>query len=233
MTPSYQDNRIIVFDNFLTNIEQELILQYFDTARFRRILPDSWGKAYRLTNGDPLVGAEVLSQPQHNRPGAPAYPTQTALDILISRVINCKSMISDTVGSHGQAWDYFTMCPYVYAAGSGLGWHADSHCAGAYVYYAHRSWGVHWGGELLVEYAEEDISFPHISSRGILQNPALDSALKRGMGYYFSPIPNRVIFLRGHTLHMIKTVDAASGDNVRLSVSGFFLNSATALDSQL
>lgn len=223
VTPSYADGRVVVYDHFLPEREQQEILRYFESARFRKILPDAWGRAYRLANGESLVGQEVISSRRGPEDSTPAYPTKTPLDLAIQRLLACEKELSAVIGSYGDSWAQFTMCPYVYPAACGLGWHTDAHCAGAYIYYAHPKWSPHWGGELLVEYCEEDCVPEGALSRGIVQNEALESALKRGMGYYFRPLPNRLVVLRSCTPHMIVNVHSAAGDNLRLSLSGFFL----------
>lgn len=223
MTPRYQDKRVAVYDDFLTGPQQREILEYFDTAKFRAILPDAWGRAFRLNSGNALVGVEVVSQKRDEQDRTHAFPTQTALDILIRRLLASRADISRIVGSFGETWTRFTMCPYVYPPGSALGWHTDAHCAGAYIYYAHPHWGIHWGGELLVEHAETDCVGHSVSSRGILRNEPLESALKSALGYYFGPVPNRLIVLKGGTPHMVKSVENAAGENLRMSISGFFL----------
>jgi len=224
MIRRYLDERVAVYDMFLSQPEQQELLRYLDNARFRSVLPDAWGQAFRIGDGTPLVGAQVLSRRRGESDTAPAYPTQTALDILIERLLRERAAINQIVGA---SWSHFTLCPYIYPSASGLGWHTDGHSQGAFIYYAHSKWSPHWGGELLVEYCERDCPTYSTSSRGIVANEALESALANGLGYYFAPLPNRVIFLRGHTPHKIKAVDPAAGDNLRISLSGFFFSNDT------
>jgi len=224
MTPSYQDSRVAVYDNFLAADDWTAVLRYLDKAKFRRILPDAWGSAYQLTNGEPLVGAEVFSSPVDGVPTAHCYPTHTGLDGLVNRILSFKAKIAPLIEPGGVAWSHFTMCPYVYPVDAGLGWHTDSHAQGAYIYYAHPFWGRQWGGELLVHWSDVDFSTDSsISSRGIFRNETIESALACGLGHYITPTPNRIVFLRARTLHMIKRVDSAAGDNARISLAGFFV----------
>jgi len=228
MVPCLVTEHVAVYDDFLSVSDQLEIRRYLDSARFRRILPDAWGKAYRMANGDPLVGIEVLSASRERDANQHVYPTETALDLVIEGLLRANLQISELLGEQGKAWDYFTVCPYVYPAFSGLGWHSDPHSAGAFVYYVHETWGIHWGGELLVD----DSGFPcppaPVSSRGILRNEAMQTALRSGVGRYITPAPNRLVLLRGKTAHMIKNVEQAAGDHVRLSISGFFSSYADA-----
>jgi hypothetical protein len=223
MITRYRDPRVAVIDEFLSGEEQQEILKYLDRAVFRRVLPEAWGHAYRILNGEPLVGVEVVSMKRGLGDKSPSYPMGNALDVIVERITACRKETEETMG---EGWSYFTLCPYVYAAGSGLGWHADSHCMGAFIYYAHPTWSPHWGGELLVEYGTEDCAAYSVSSRGLLRNSALDTALANGLGYYFAPLPNRLILLRSRTPHMIKPVEPAAGEHTRLSLTGFFFSAA-------
>ena len=75
----------------------------------------------------------------------------------------------------------------------------------------------------MVAHTENDCIATSVSARGIIRNVDMDTALADGTGLYLAPTPNRMIFLRGSTPHMIKPVEPAAGDNLRLSISGFFL----------
>lgn len=221
MIPMFRDDRVAVYDHFLPEGDRQGVLEYFDRARFRSPMPDAWGKAFRLNGGNPLVGAETASHKRTPSDTSLVYPTQSPLDRVIERLMSCSDQISEVIGAWGTSWNYFTMCPYIYPSGTGLGWHTDAHAAGAFIYYAHLEWGIHWGGQLLVQYSESDCSAS--LGRGILRNERSEDSVSGGMGYYFSAVPNRMIFLRGRTTHMITRVDPSAGENLRLSLSGFFL----------
>lgn len=94
-------------------------------------------------------------------------------------------------------WTGFTQSPWVYRAGSGLEWHSDTGWLGGYIYFAHVQWRASWGGELLV---------------------ATNAA--RSEGVFLSPRPNRLVLLRGGTMHCVKKVENTAA--FRASVSGFF-----------
>ena len=224
METSYKDNRVVVIDDFLGPEEQIDLLQYFDAAAFRPVLPDAWGSAYRIDDGNPLVGVEMLSDGIRDDDSRCVFPTGTALDVIVQRVTESRHISRDIVGDKDQEWDYFTICPYVYPVGSAIGWHSDKHGSGAFVYYAHQSWGANWGGELLVAYVSKDCGPNSASNRGIFRNEAIEAALHQGVGYYFAPAPNRIVFLRQGTPHMVNRVRSAAGEKARLSVAGFFLN---------
>jgi 2OG-Fe(II) oxygenase superfamily len=94
-------------------------------------------------------------------------------------------------------WTGFTQSRWVYRAGTGLEWHSDRGWLGGYIYFAHAQWRASWGGELLV---------------------ATDAA--RTEGVFLSPRPNRLVLLRGGTMHCVKKVESTAA--LRASVSGFF-----------
>ena len=222
MRLSFRDRRVAVYDDFLATEDQAHVLTYLDRAQFRAALPETWGSAYRLGDGPSLVGSQIFSGQLSEEKSGHVYPTDTALDILVERLMNERSNIEAIIGPFGESWSIFSMAPFIYPASASLSWHSDAHCAGAFVYYAHSSWNVHWGGELVIEWVDRDCEPPSTSSRGMFRSKEIESALENGMGYYFAPTPNRMIFIRGGTPHMIKKVEAAAGDNLRISLSGFF-----------
>ena len=76
------------------------------------------------------------------------------------------------------------------------------------------------GGELLVAEGTED-SLPIMGYR--FENDSYSEALlARGEGRYVQPKPNRLVLLGGAP-HAVAPVTPAAGQNIRASVSGFFL----------
>src|SRR5688572_28590108 len=102
----YKDARVAVYDDFLAPQDQHQILMYLDSARFRRVLPEAWGRGFRLSGGEPLVGVQVLSEKATPESSGPAYPTETALDVLVQRLLGCRSEIAELVGAQGESWTY-------------------------------------------------------------------------------------------------------------------------------
>ena len=146
MRVSFKNNRIAVYDDVLSKNEQEQILQYFDRAKFRQVLPENWGSGYRLSDGRGLVGTQIISSRLSDDDLRPVYPTGTALDGLVDQLLALATEVEPVVGAMGVAWTAFTMAPFIYPSSSSLSWHSDAHCAGAYIYYAHPFWSFNWGG---------------------------------------------------------------------------------------
>jgi hypothetical protein len=221
MTPRFKDEHVAVYDDFLSAHEQQELLRYLDTARYRKVMPEALGSAFRISDGDPFVGTEAVMRKDGAGDLRPAYPTETALDIVIERLRDHRSAIDEIICARGAAWSNATVCPYLYPAGCGLSWHTDGAYVGAYIYYAHQKWSPHWGGELLVSAGEAGES--SAPNRRLVKDDEAEPPPMAGMGYFFAPRPNRMIYLRGGTFHAIKKVEAAAGDNMRISVSGFFM----------
>jgi hypothetical protein len=100
-------------------------------------------------------------------------------------------------------WTGFTQSAWIYRRNEGLEWHSDTGWLGGYIYYAHQAWRPSWGGELLIGAAAD------VCGSG---------------GVFVYPAPNRLVLLRGGTMHCIKKVEPAAGKAFRASVSGFFFN---------
>jgi hypothetical protein len=125
------------------------------------------------------------------------------------------------------AWTGLSLSAWVYRPGAGLEWHSDTGWLAGYIYYMHPVWRSSWGGELLV--AASDPS----SSRAGLPSSAGESridveAVCRIGGAFIYPRPNRLVLLRGGTLHCVKKVESAAGKAFRASLSGFFFSTDTA-----
>jgi hypothetical protein len=116
------------------------------------------------------------------------------------------SMRADPLPIAMDPWSGFSLSPWVYRAGMGLNWHSDAAYLGSYIYYAHPTWDSSWGGDLLV---------------------APDGAPSAG-DVSIDPRPNRLVLLRGGTLHCIRKVESAVGATFRASLSGFFFGAGQA-----
>jgi Rps23 Pro-64 3,4-dihydroxylase Tpa1-like proline 4-hydroxylase len=102
-----------------------------------------------------------------------------------------------------------------------LSWHRDDSelYAGAFIYYAHPHWNAHWGGELLIADVPDDLD---IMAYRFENEPYSEQLLEHGAGRFVMPKSNRLVILGGAP-HAVAPVSAAAGQNVRASVSGFFL----------
>lgn len=183
-----------VIDEFLSAEVFNAISAHFEIAPFHFIKCGAWNRVFRLEDGNPLAGEEVFCEDapaDYNR-----VPTGTAIDLFIAALNLAIPSVRRILARSD--WDTFSVRPYMYPVGSGLGWHTDGDYAGAFIYYAHQRWETDWGGEFMI--ADE-----------VTQS-----------GQYIVPVPNRLIVLNGGVRHCIKKVERAAGDACRQTLTGFF-----------
>ena len=211
-----------IIDDFLGHEDWEALWTEFQVLDLH---PVSRGAgAWKLDDGIPLGGQEIVTPRRDEEllqdPEQPhRYPTGSALDHVLTALIAAQDEHSEVVGTD---WQRISARPYIYPHGTGLSWHRDDSdlFTGAFIYYAHPYWNAHWGGELLIA-DETDPAMPIMAHR--FENEAYSEALlDAGVGRYIQPKPNRLVVL-GAAPHAVVPVSSAAGQNVRASVSGFFL----------
>jgi hypothetical protein len=146
--------------------------------------------------------ASPITAPDWNRfcQAADGMADDEAVPILGAFSTKLSALMRDDPPISIDPWSSFSLSPWVYRPGMALNWHSDAAYLASYVYYAHPDWDPSWGGELLV---------------------AADGAPSAG-DVVIGPRPNRLVLLRGGTLHAINKVESAVGDVFRASLSGFF-----------
>jgi hypothetical protein len=230
MKPIFEDHQLLVIDDFLPEDAFQSVWRWLQTEDFKYVHVPTVRYVWRIGDGLPMQGSAVVSFVDPARPGPAAedlpflvHPSGKAIDLVIDAVRKQTRSAERLIGREGRDWLAFTASPFVYPQGTGLGWHDDGVLySGAFTYYAHSRWNASWGGELLV--ASDDPRLPRWEPRHMFDNSVESEALLgQGMGRYIMPKPNRLIFLRGNTHHMISNVRAAAGDQVRAIVSGFFV----------
>ncbi|MFL6139742.1 MAG: hypothetical protein ACJ74O_18365 [Frankiaceae bacterium] len=181
-----------------------------------------WDKAWRLGDGSPLRGGAVHYDPtgMHPRPGA-QYPTATVVDELIDAVRGLAAEHQHVVGVEGEEWAAMFLAPWLYPVGSALSLHRDGGAySGAFTYFAHPRWGIHWGGELLL-LDEEPLAggrWPQGTTGWMVEDE-----VGPGLATCVFPRPNRLVLVGPGRPHLITRVDPSAGDHVRTTLAGFFL----------
>jgi hypothetical protein len=251
-TPLYS-----IFDDVLPAEDFARLWEYIQLDEFTPAHLVRWEKAWRLTDGQPLVGTMVrhlLDGPAGDAGKSNdgrvmrCYPTRGGIDSVIALLLDRHDELAPWIGARGRDWKAMTARPYLYPAGTALAWHTDAYSySGAFVFYAHPQWSASWGGELMISdasTADADLGDKHVVSavvrdgkvaglRRIPVPPALDQTRENevlvgaGLGEFVIAKPNRLVIMRAGTPHRIARVDAAAGDNVRCSVGGCFLREAT------
>jgi len=124
-----------------------------------------------------------------------------------------------------------------YPVGSKNPWHTDMGGV-TYSYYLHKHWQINWDSMLLVlpkdsvEYKQMMRKLPGTKQQdtyvgtGTLemfeQAEKQKGLIEHGMGYFVAPKPNRLVLINKNVVHGITRVDKDAGENVRLTITGFF-----------
>jgi len=224
----------IILDDFLEPRDFALMLEYAQLNEYAR--NPKWIKPWDLADRPPWQSGETVYHPcKKLPPGDPRrqYPTGTALDLLIDRILGCKfyrSKFQSTCKS-------MTARSYLHPQGSSLDWHNDAgRFAGAYAFYCHPRWHASWGGELML--IEDDIPDELLPEKEIME----DGEIQRRRNWnvihkedlsellfarttsteFIFPVPNRIVIMRRGLWHKISLVKDQA-PMARCSVAGFFL----------
>jgi hypothetical protein len=214
---------ILVVDELLPAAVFAALNREVDAGEYHSVHARSWDRAWRLWDGSPLRGPSVYYDPTGARAGeGAAYPTSTSLDPFFDSVRQIAASCPQVAGSEGVDWVAMYLSPWLYPVGSALSPHLDGGAySGAFTFFAHTSWKVHWGGELLVMDAAPAGDGGWRSS--ISEDDGIEAELPLGVASCVFPRPNRLVLVGPDRPHMIRRVDANAGAHVRASLAGFFL----------
>ena len=233
-----QTEHFLVVDDLLPKAEQVSVWNHFQCQPFRRVEELGFQGHWLLEDAAVLRGPSVGYA--HARDAR--YPTETPLDLVIARFVDLSEHFTPLLGPFGEAWDDFTAQMSLHPSGTGLVWHRDAEeNVGSYTYYAHPKWNAEWGGELLLS---DDVSIPkelgvyfhRLAKVDQAKPPAIPAHLdnddasellmRRGLGFFVAPKPNRLVVIRGGTPHAIAKVRPSAGRQIRASVTGFIKRKA-------
>jgi hypothetical protein len=219
----HADRDAVVVDDLLSPDSFAGIGREIAAGDYVSVHARGWDKAWRHGDGFPLRGSAVYYDPTAalRRPGA-RYPTSSVVDEFIDAVRRIAAHYPHVVGQEGTDWIAMFLSPWLYPVGSGLSLHRDSgDYSGAFTYFAHPRWGIHWGGELLLLNDEPEAPQPAMTKRRWMDEDEMGSQLATCV----FPRPNRLVVIAPTRPHLIRRVDVNAGDRVRTSLAGFFLRS--------
>tara|TARA_A100000171_G_C2130881_1_gene146630 strand:+ start:577 stop:1014 length:438 start_codon:yes stop_codon:yes gene_type:complete len=96
-----------IFDNFLSPEDHQLVWHYIQNERLEFIHQSRWVKAFRLTDGNPLWGPPILSDPYQKDPSRPSYPSGKGIDLVIQKIKEVLPECEEIVGKQDKDWAYF------------------------------------------------------------------------------------------------------------------------------
>jgi hypothetical protein len=228
-----QTDRYVVLDDVLPAEQFALMVEYAARSDYAR--NPRWIKPWDLGDEMPWQTGETVhtrGKALHAQDPRRAYPTGTAVDLLLRRILDSRfyrEHVADT---------YVTARGYLHPPGSGLDWHDDEgRFAGAYTYYVHPRWHASWGGELMI--VEDDLprsSLPEkrhmrdgrvetvtgtwdVLTKDDLSQLLLDGATSTEFVF---PKPNRLVLLRRGVWHRVNVVKRNAAF-ARAAIAGFFL----------
>lgn len=136
-----------------------------------------------------------------------------------------------------QGYTDIAMRCHAYPVGSKNPWHTDMGGV-TYSYYLHKQWQINWDATLLVlpkgsvEYKQVMKKLPgtkqYDSYKGtgslelFEQAEKVKTLINYGAGTFVSPKPNRLVLINKNVVHGVTRVDSDAGENMRISLTGFF-----------
>lgn len=216
---------LIVIDNFLDTGEWQALQDQIESDKYDQV-QYGYDKVYKFNSG-----------PIFKTVNKYWYTDET------KRVGNYRPFIEKLgveLMKHYE-FDDFSMMVHAYAPGAELSWHRDGGQLAAYSFYAHREWHHMWGGNLMVADPSTDCDEVHptrdalpgtnlkdilgdnYGKRGITfdYDKEWDTLKTPGKGEYYMAVPNRLIIIPPTIFHKVERVDAAAGNNYRVSCTGF------------
>ncbi|HEY6136176.1 MAG TPA: 2OG-Fe(II) oxygenase [Thermoanaerobaculia bacterium] len=223
------NDQVMLYDDFLPKESFEPLLGHVYSSPCRLVHRGAWIKNWHSNDGLPLIGQPTFFREDgaYGPDEKSRYPTRTPLDKLMEEVRRTAGEASALIGEHGVRWNGMNVWPYLLPRGTALSMHRDAYYySGAFIFYVHHQWDVHWGGHLVIlddrtgmgidKDAPEMFSFlSEEAENRVLSEP--------GVGLSIVPRPNRLVLLRENVYHMITRVDADAGDRARITLTGFFL----------
>jgi hypothetical protein len=234
---------LIVYDDFLP---QELCDRMYDyTTQIDYQYINTQGKVKRvwdISNGFPLRNDRTIfyyADPA-DKPDAPyAYPSNSPFDRFIDRVNGIMPQVDRLVSppasaANPEGWNHYSVTSWIYPPGTGLSLHDDGAgvYTGAYVYFMSPVWRPHWGGMLVVldpeanaairEHKKQTDTLAFYKKKWLHTSEHDELAMSLGLGRCIMPKRNRLVFIAPDAYHMVTKVQPECGDNMRMSLAGFF-----------
>lgn len=217
-------SKYLVIDDFMDQNELVELRNFLKKEPYFYENAFEWNKVWHPLDGKVLV-TTPNSYGETERAGG-KFPTDTPLDLFF-RAMEKESEAIAQILQCPESDIKYVVATYLYRAGWGLSWHDDAgpYC-GAFAFYIHDEWRGNWGGELMI-LPEERLYKAEGNSidLGYKQGGGFGESahVAQGIGEFIMPLPNRIVFMSKALIHSINKVAPHAGENMRFSVSGFFL----------
>jgi len=234
----FESKQAIIFDDFLSDDAYNAISNFALTTDYERI--NTHGKsvrAWHVQDGFPLRTCKNVFYNAHGSSAhgpENSYPTKLPFDKFIEHILAIQPQVEWLVGKQGQGWEHFSVTGWMYPHGTSLAMHDDGSgvYSGAYVYFINPLWRPHWGGLLLLadeeankkvhEYRKNVDPMDYYNRKWLHANPLDELLMEQGFAQCIFPKRNRIVFIANDAYHMVTRVNEQSGDNLRMSLAGFF-----------
>jgi hypothetical protein len=240
-TKVFESKGAVVIDNFLPEAMYRSLHQHMLRADYHYINTSKVSRAWHIHDGFPLGSDEsafYYADPSI-RPieGGLNYPSKTVFDPFIESILATQPDVQHITGQKARDWWHFSVTGWLYPPGTGLSLHEDGSgvYSGAYVYFLNPEWKPHWGGHLLLmnersnekmrQYQSDNDKSDVYRAKWMHANRTDELIMDEGLAHCVFPKGNRIVFIASDAYHMVTKVNEQAGDNVRMSLAGFFITS--------
>lgn len=236
----FESKQTIIFDDFLSPDVYERVQQFALKTDYEYInTKGKISRAWHVHDGFPmrstLNGFYYAKAVAEKPTGDYVYPTGTDMDLFLDKLISIQPQVAHLTGKEGvDGWMHVSSTCWVYPHGTALSMHDDGSgvYTGAYVYFLNSTWRPHWGGLLIMmdeeanrrvyEHRSKIDQIDYYKKNFFHANELDEMMVDYGFGKCIFPKGNRIVFIANDAYHMVTRVNETAGDNVRMSIAGFF-----------
>lgn len=235
----FESEQVIIMDDFLPQDIYEKLHQYVLKTDYEYInMQGKISRAWHIHDGFPLRSKQNAFYYAKDHPNVPkadyVYPTKRDLDLFIDGLIGVQPHVEHLIGKQSKDWWHVSATCWIYPPKTGLSLHDDGSgvYSGAYTYFLNPTWRPHWGGILVMMDEEANRRIYEMRESGdekdffklkyFHANDMDEEIMKQGLGKAILPKANRIVFIANDAYHMITRVNETAGDNLRMSIAGFY-----------
>jgi len=220
-----QTPELLVVDDFLNEVTWNALLNQAQVDAWSQTEVDD--RYWHITDGPNYKGQKRFSS---------GTPFNDNFDLWFEAIERFSSTCTEAEPFVKGYKDIAMRC-HAYPVGSKNPWHMDLG-ATTYTYYLHKEWEINWDSTLLVlpkgsvDFKQKMPLLPGtvqydsykdlVSLELFEQKEKNRNLIEYGMGTFVSPKPNRLVLIKGGTVHGVTRVDPDAGQNMRVTLTGFY-----------